>query len=34
MFKAFDVIVKALKTQRNFKNPDKEIQKILMNMEG
>ena len=25
MVKAFDVITKALKTQRNFKNPEKEV---------
>jgi hypothetical protein len=30
--KAFDIIVKALKTQKGFKNPDKELKQILMNL--
>lgn len=34
MMKSFELIVKALKTQRNYKNPEGEMRGILMNMQG
>jgi len=33
MKKSYDVIVKSLKVQKEFKNPEKELKHILMNLE-